>query len=58
MACLESVSGEQLAVLAALTASIIGSGLSAEENAVLANFIVAVGDSLALIASKQERKTK
>lgn len=54
----ESLSGEQLAILASVIASIIGSDLSAEENNILGNFITTIGDSLSLIASKQESEIK
>ena len=58
MTCFDALSGEQLAILASVIASIIGSKLSAEENNILAGFITSVGDSLALIAAKQENEIK
>lgn len=53
---IESISGEQLVIIAAIIASIIGSDLSAEENNILGEFFTTIGDSLSLIAAKQENK--
>jgi hypothetical protein len=54
----DSLSGEQLVILAAVIAAIIGSDLTAEENNVLGDFITTIGDSLSLIASRQEAESK
>ena len=60
MIFLATLSGEQLAFLAAAFASVIGSDFSADENDLLGSFFVSLGDALSLIAARQalDEKTK
>jgi hypothetical protein len=58
MTDVNNVTGEQLAILASVIASVIAQDLTTSEQNVLGNFLVTVGSALMTIAAQNEALSK